>query len=152
ERDVHQVSLERNYRCAEGIVRVSLQALGADREVTADRSGGVVNVHPAPGGEDAQTAEVVALIKAAKARGFDFEQIAVLAPWGQDRDRCAAALRLAGIPVYARTDDHWETTALTMLIEVMASWAAGGDASGVQLPELLETFTALVRGAGEHEK
>jgi DNA helicase II / ATP-dependent DNA helicase PcrA len=151
EQDVHKVSLERNYRCAEGIIRVSLQALGAEREVTAERPGGAVNVHPAPGGEAAQTAKAHALVKAAKARGVDFEQIAVLAPWGQDRDRCAAAMRLAGIPVYARTDEHWETTALTMLIEVMASWAANGDTSGVQLPELLETFTALVRGGGEHE-
>ena len=151
ENDVHKVSLERNYRCAQGIVRVSLQALGADREVTSERQGGAVKLHPAPGGEVAQTAKALALVKAAKSRGVDYEQIAVLAPWGQDRDRCADAMRVAGIPVYARTDEHWETTTLTMLLEVMASWAAHRDASGVELPELLETFMAVVRGGADHE-
>lgn len=151
EENVREVSLERNYRCAQGIVRVSLQALGAEREVTSERLGGAVALHPAPGGEHAQTAEALALVKAARSRGVDYEQIAVLAPWGQDRDRCADALRAADIPVYARTDEHWLTTTLTMLLEVMASWGAHRDACGVELPELLETFTAVVRGGTDHE-
>lgn len=151
EPEVHCVALERNYRCAEGIVEVSLRALGAEREITSERAGGSVTSHVVPGGEERQSAKALELVQEAVERGVDYDEIATSRRGGQDRDRCADALRVAGIPVYARTDDHWKTTSLTMLLEVLASWAAHRDAGGVSLPELLETFTAVVRGAGDHE-
>jgi DNA helicase-2/ATP-dependent DNA helicase PcrA len=150
EPDVHAVPLERNYRCAEGIVEVSLRALGAARDIQTERAGGSVTSHLVPGGEERQAEKAVELVEQAAARGVGYDQIAIVTPWGQDRNRCADALRMASIPVYARTDDHWKTTSLTMLLEVMASWAAHRDGAGIELPDLLDTFTAMVRGGGDH--
>ncbi|MDQ1582196.1 MAG: ATP-dependent helicase UvrD/PcrA [Microbacteriaceae bacterium] len=147
--DVSAISLDRNYRCAQGIIDVSLRALGEDRQIAGERAGGSVTVHAVTGGEVAQSQMALELVQAATKGGTAYEQIAVIAPWGSDRDRCADALREAGVPVFARSDEHWRTTSLTMLLEAMASWASRRDAAGVDLPELLETFSALVRGARE---
>lgn len=150
EPEVHCVPLEHNYRCATGIIEISLRALGEHREVSGERSGGSVVLHQVTGGESAQTAKALELVQAAADRGVAFEEIAIIAPWGSDRDRCADLLREKGIPVYARTDEHWRTTSLTMLLEVMASWAVRRDAAGIGLHELLETCSAIVAASREH--
>jgi DNA helicase-2/ATP-dependent DNA helicase PcrA len=148
--EVRCVALERNYRCAAGIIEVSLRALGEDRNITGERSGGGVTLHPVTGGETAQTTKALELVQFAATRGVAYDEIAIIAPWGRDRDRCAEALRAAGIPVYARADEHWKTTPLTMLLEVMASWASRRDAAGVRLYELLEAFSSTVAAGREH--
>lgn len=150
EPQVLAVSLEHNYRCAQGIIDVSLRALGETRTITGHRPGGSVSVHAVTGGEDGQTAMALELVLDAINRDVAYEQIAVLAPWGQDRDRCADSLRTSGIPVFARTEEHWRTTSLTMLLEAMAAWACHSGQAGIELPELLDTFSALVRGARDH--
>lgn len=150
EDDVLAISLERNYRCAQGIIDASLRALGEKREIRGERQGGSVTIHEASGGEAGQSMLALGLVEAAIAREVLYEQIAVIAPWGSDRDRSADALREAGIPVFARTDEHWRTTSLTMLLEAMASWATRRAAAGIDLPELLETFSAVVRGGRDH--
>lgn len=151
EPEVRRVELERNYRCATGIIKVSLRALGETRTITGEREGGSVTLHSVTGGETAQTEKAVELVRATAGRGISYDQIAVLAPWGGDRDRCANALRADGIPVYARADDHWRTTSLTMMLEVMASWACLRDEAGVTLHEVLDTFAAVVPAAREHQ-
>jgi DNA helicase-2/ATP-dependent DNA helicase PcrA len=150
EPEVRCVSLARNYRCSSRIIEVSLRALGEDRDIIGERSGGSVTLHRVTGGEAAQTATAVELVEAAAADGVAYDEIAVLAPWGSDRDRCADALRAAGIPVYARTDAHWKTTSLTMLLEIMASWSTRRDAAGVGIHELLDAFSGIVPAAREH--
>ena len=150
ERDVLAIALQRNYRCAQVIIDTSLRALGETRTIVGDRSGGSVTVHAASGGERGQTELAIDLVQAALQRGVAYEQIAVIAPWGQDRDRCANLLREVGVPVFARTDEHWRTTPLTMLLEGMASWACRRAAAGVELPELLELFATLARPPRAH--
>jgi DNA helicase-2/ATP-dependent DNA helicase PcrA len=150
EAQVRAVSLERNYRCGQGIIDVSLRALGETRTITGDRPGGSVAIHPVTGGEAGQSEMALELVREAVAQGIPHEQIAVLAPWGQDRDRCADVLRRASVPVFARTDEHWRTTPLTLSLEAMAAWACRRGDAGIELPELLDTFAAQVRGARDH--
>lgn len=150
EPEVREVQLERNYRCGQQIIDVSLRALGEDREVRGEHDGGLVAVHAATGGERGQAQRAVELVQGVATEGVVYEQIAVLAPWGQDRDRCADYLRDAGIPAFARSDEHWRTTSLTMLIEEMASWGSRGEAAGVDLPALLDAVGGIVRGVVDH--
>jgi DNA helicase II / ATP-dependent DNA helicase PcrA len=150
ENGVHRVPLEINYRCGQNIIDVSVRALGRRRHIRGDRSGGTTQVQRAPGGEDAQTQEATRLVEAAIARDVPPEEIAVIAPWGSDRDLAVELMRERGIPVYARSDEHWRTTALTALLEAMANWATRRQASGFHLFELLETFAALVREGRDH--
>lgn len=150
EPTVQEVRLDRNYRCGQNIIDISLRALDQKREIMGERGGGSVHVHPVPGGVAAQSQAALELVRDAAHAGVPFDGIAVIAPWRQDRDACADLMREAGLPVYSRSDDHWKTTALTMLIEAMASWAARRGEAGADLSELLETFSSVVRGAGEH--
>lgn len=147
---VQEVRLDRNYRCGQNIIDISLRALGQEREITGERGGGSVHVHAVPGGVAAQSQAALDLVREAADAGVRFDEIAVIAPWTQDRDACADLMRVAGLPVYSRSDDHWKTTALTMLIEAMASWAARRGEAGADLSELLETLRGVVRDAREH--
>jgi DNA helicase-2/ATP-dependent DNA helicase PcrA len=150
EPNVKRVILERNYRSGQGIIDISLRALGASRTINGERDGGSVEVHPVTGGEGAQGSKALELVQAAVEDGIAHEQIAILSVWGADRDRCTQLLREADVPVFARSDDHWRTTSLTMLLEAMASWAHRRTGAGIDLSELLETLSNLVYGAGEH--
>lgn len=145
---VHTVRLEHNYRCASGIIEISLKALGHPRRVVGNRDGGDVAYHPVTGGETAQTAKAIEIVQAEIESGVALEAIAIIAPWGNDRDNCADALRSVGIPVYARSETYWSTTPLTMLLETMASWAAGS--ADVDLGELLESIVETLPAAREH--
>jgi len=147
EPEVQEIRLERNYRCGQDIIDISLLALGQARTIEGERDGGVVLVHQAPGGVGAQAQRALDLVEHTAERGVPLDQIAVIASWGADRDGCANALREAGIPVYARNDDYWRPTALTMVIESMASWATRRDEAGIELAELLETLASVVREA-----
>lgn len=147
---VSAVTLERNYRCAQSIIDISLRALGEQRTVRGERNGGTLEVHAVIGGEEAQAVRAVELVEAALRAGTAYEQIAVIAPWGQDRDLCAQALRDAQIPVFARVDKNWRTTPLTMLLEAMASWACRRSAAGIELRDLLDALRGLARDAREH--
>jgi DNA helicase-2/ATP-dependent DNA helicase PcrA len=148
---VSRVFLEKNYRCGQGIVDLSIRALGEDRAIIGNHDGGSVELYVAPGGEEAQTSKAVDLIVTAHESGVAFDQIAVVAAWGQDRDRVADQLRSDGIPVYARTDRHWGTATVTMLLEAMASWASRRIESGIELSDLLETWKSVVRTGDDHE-
>jgi DNA helicase-2/ATP-dependent DNA helicase PcrA len=147
---VRAVTLERNYRCAQSIIDSSLRALGEHRTVRGERDGGTLEVHAVTGGEPAQAARALELVQAASRAGTPYEQIAVIAPWGQDRNLCAEALRDAQVPVFARIDKHWRTTPLTMLLEAMASWACRRAAAGVELRDLLGSLRGLARDSREH--
>ncbi|MFL5899078.1 MAG: UvrD-helicase domain-containing protein, partial [Solirubrobacterales bacterium] len=50
EPGVTEVRLERNYRCGQRIIDISLRALGQDREIEGNHDGGDVFVHEAGGG------------------------------------------------------------------------------------------------------
>lgn len=150
EPEVLEVQLDRNYRCGQAIIDISLLALGEERTIHGEYDGGIVHVHPAPGGVPAQTQMALQVIRNAQAAGTPFDQIAIIASWGSDRDGCAGVLRQAGVPVYTRSDDQWRPTAVTMLVETMASWATRRDESGIDLAELLETLASVAWGPSDH--
>lgn len=145
EPEVAMVRLNRNYRSGQEIINGSLRALGESRVISGEHEGGVIRVHAAPGGETAQARRAAELVRSAIERGVAPEQIAVLASWGQDRDRCAAELRAAGIPVFAREDGDWKPTPVTMLVEASASWASQQPRTAKGLGELLGRFADLLR-------
>ncbi len=150
EPEVQTVELERNYRCGQAIIDASLRALGQTRTIHGEHDGGSVRLHTATGGVTGQAAVAVALATGAIGHGIAPEQIAVISPWGSDRDLCAAALRDAGVPVFARTDRDWATTPLTMLLEAIASWTSRRAAAGIELHELLDQLRAIAPDAREH--
>ncbi len=152
EDGITPVYLEKNYRCGQAIIDLSVRALGADRTIKGNHDGGSVDVISAPGGEDAQAAQAVELILRAQEEGVENDQIALVASWGKDRDRVVDLLRQLDVPVFARRDDHWRPTTLTMLIEALASWSVRGPDAFSELYELLETWQLLTRTADDHQK
>lgn len=145
EPTVTKIRLLRNYRSGQFIIDSALAALELDYSVEGEREGGIVRVHFAPGGEVAQARAASTLVQELLQSGTAPEQIAVIAAWGQDRDRVAAALRDAGVPVFARADDRWRATQATTLIEKTAAWVSQRDSSGTDLPTLLSEYAAVFR-------
>jgi DNA helicase-2/ATP-dependent DNA helicase PcrA len=144
--DVTRVPLEKNYRCGEAIIAASLRALGEHRTVVHDRDGGRIEAHRVTGGDDALRARAIELVRRAHdERHVPYEQIALLVPWGYERDRAAEALRAADIPVYARSDRQYRPTPVTMLLEALASWAARRAGAGITLHDVLEASTSTAR-------
>jgi DNA helicase II / ATP-dependent DNA helicase PcrA len=150
DRSVRAITLDRNYRCSQDIIDASLLALGEERTVKGERDGGTITIHAAIGGEVGQSELARDRVQSALEAGTDAEQIAVLAPWGSDRDRVAESLRNAGIPVFARADKYWRTTTLTMVLEAMASWSCRPDRTGVELADMLDALTNIVPEARDH--
>lgn len=148
--EIHSVTLEQNYRSGQGIIDVALRALGEIRSISANHAGGTVAAHPAPGGVVAQAEGVVRLVQAELAAGIAPEQIAVLTPWGSDRDLCVTYLRDAGVPAFARSDEHWKATPLTNLVESMAAWVMRGDPARTGLADLLSELQSALRGECDH--
>jgi len=135
---VLEVKLRHNYRCPQQIIDASLRALGEQRDVAGQRDGGTLEIHAASADEKEQAYDALEIVESSVAAGTEHDQIAIVAPWGADRDRCMRALREADIPVFARAGEHWRVTPLTMTLESLASWAHRREAAGVALHELLE--------------
>jgi DNA helicase-2/ATP-dependent DNA helicase PcrA len=148
--DVNTQYLLRNYRSGQSLVDTARRVLAVDHAIEAEHEGGTLQIHPSPGGEAAQADAVLRLVQGAIADGAALDQILIVAPWGKDRDRCADALRAASIPVFARSDDAWEPTPLTQLIEAMAAWVTNRDASGVTLGDILDGVRNLTRATEPH--
>lgn len=146
-----RVFLEKNYRCGQAIIDLSVRALGEDRSITGDHDGGSVNVYPAPGGEAAQAARAVEIIQQVRSEGVADDEIVVVAAWGKDRDQVVDLLREQQIPVFSRRDDYWRPTALTTLVELMASWSVRGLDAISDLYGLLEKWQTVVRTGDEHQ-
>lgn len=135
---VTAVHLQRNYRSGQALIDIALRVLQGPRVIEGQRTGGTVIVHPAPGGPRTQASTALQLVQRALANGSAPEKVAVLAPWGSDRDLCAQFLRQASIPVFCRSEGDWAATPLTTLLEAMAAWATRREGAGVDLAELLE--------------
>jgi DNA helicase-2/ATP-dependent DNA helicase PcrA len=150
--DVSTQYLLRNYRSGQSLVDTARRVLAVDHAIEAEHEGGTLQIHPSPGGEASQAEAVLRLVQGAIADGTALDQILIVAPWGKDRDRCADALRAASIPVFARSDDAWEPTPLTQLIEAMAAWATNRDASGVTLGDILDGVRNLTRATDPHSR
>ncbi|WP_071927053.1 UvrD-helicase domain-containing protein [Nocardia mangyaensis] len=146
--EINPINLERNYRSGTGIISAALKALGETRSVISDKPGGSVEIHSAPGGVPAQTQKVLELVVHEATRGIAYDQIAVLAPWGSDRDVIVKYLRSSGVPAFARSNDDWEPVPITLLLENMAVWSASSNAH--ELASRLRELDSVLRGQSDH--
>jgi DNA helicase II / ATP-dependent DNA helicase PcrA len=150
ESSVLEVKLRHNYRCPQQIIDASLRALGEQRDVASQRDGGTLEIHAPSDDESEQAQDALAIVERSLEAGADHDQIAIIAPWRADRDRCMRALRKADIPVFARAEEHWSVTPLTMTLESLASWAHRREDAGIALHELLETVGDICRLPDAH--
>lgn len=148
---VVEVRLQRNYRSGQNIIDIALQALGEDRSVVGREVGGVVTREFAPGGPDAQAKRVEELVRQAIADAVPAHEIAILTPTRAERDLCAHVLRQAGLPVFARDDEHWSPVPSTTLLEISAAWCSNGRPRA-QLASLLTRFSGSGRSVDRHER
>ncbi|MBH0781878.1 UvrD-helicase domain-containing protein [Nocardia bovistercoris] len=146
--EINSIQLERNYRSGTGIIATALKALGETRSVISDKPGGSVEIHPAPGGVVAQTRNVMKLVEDEASRGTAYDQIAVLSPWGADRDEIVKHLRSKGIPAFSRSDDDWKPAPVTILLESMAAWSVDSDAN--EVASRLRELDSVLRGRSDH--
>lgn len=146
ETGVRAVRLERNYRSGQGIIDSALSVLGERRVIQGTGVGGAVVVHPQQSTLDAQVNYTVELVRTAIADGVSPDQVAVLSPWGSDRDALVIKLRESSIPVFARGDEHWRTTPFTSLIETASAWTSQRLARGLLLSDIVPAFRHFLAG------
>jgi DNA helicase-2/ATP-dependent DNA helicase PcrA len=140
EPHVHKVALEQNYRSGQQIINSALAALGESRTIHPAGSGGLVTLHPGQRTVAAQVDYTSSLVSKILATGTPPDEIVVISAWSKDRDLVSESLRNSGVPVYARTDDHWRTTTLTAAFESSASWVASRQAQNRSLSAVLPVF------------
>lgn len=146
---VKTVSLTVNYRSGQDLINVANRLTGT-RTVTGQRSGGSVTITSVAGDEHAQAKATARVVAGLIDGGTLPDQIAILAPWASDRDRCVAELRMHDVPVFSRTDDYWRTTPVTTLIESLAAWSIVASRPGISLSELLESLHIVTRRNLDH--
>lgn len=147
---VTEVTLELNYRCGQDIVEASLQALGVSRTVRGVNEGGDIIIEAGADGPLAARERAVQLVRAALDDGISHEQIIVLTQGNDERDALVDDLRAAEIPVFARSDKHYGTTHLTMILEAMALYAALDPAPAEVLGDLLDSWQSAVPELLDH--
>lgn len=151
EPSVHSVSLDRNYRSGQHLIDIASR-LREGGTISGQRAGGEITLEAVPGAEANLAGAAVAAVSAAIKEGVPPDQIALLASWGGDRDRCVQTLRNWRIPVFARSDDDWRTTPVTSLLESMAAWAASDERSSSLLSNVIESLDAVMRGGVDHRE
>jgi DNA helicase-2/ATP-dependent DNA helicase PcrA len=149
EPKVETIPLQINYRNGQEIIDVA-RRLTDGQPVSGRRMGGPVTIRPVAGGEQDQAEQAAALIRGLIEDGAAPDDIAVLASWSGDRDRCAQQLRDVGVPVFSRSDDNWRMTPVTALLESMAAWSLDKSGSGVSLSDLLDTLRSVTRQVLDH--
>ncbi|MGY1857569.1 UvrD-helicase domain-containing protein [Modestobacter sp. SYSU DS0290] len=152
EEGIHRVVLERNYRNGQGIIDSALAVLGQQRVIQGTGAGGAVVVHAQQATVDAQVGYTVELVRRAIKEGTSADQIAVVSPWGSDRDALAAALRNAAIPVFARSDENWRTTPLTSLVETASAWISQRHVRSLLLSDIVPLFRQFISGGDRSER
>jgi DNA helicase II / ATP-dependent DNA helicase PcrA len=148
---VTKVELDMNYRCGQSIVDASLLALGEARDVHGANEGGELIVEPVADGEDGQRQLATRLVQRALAEGVPPEEITVLTQGGDELKLIVACLREEEIPVFARLDDQYRTTPVTLAIEALALYASTDPYPLEKLSGLLEEWRAVVAQALDHE-
>lgn len=149
---VKAVELEINYRCANDIIKASLQALGELRKVRGLTDGGDIIIEAPADGPEAQRTRAVELVRAAVDEGVPLEQILVVAQGNHERDLIVEDLRDAGVPVYARSDRDYRATRLTMAIEVLALYAATEPPPFTRLGPVLDDWEEALPDRLQHSQ
>lgn len=145
--DFRQVRLELNYRCRQEIIDGSLHVLQAaeSRNFVAaqgDERGEII-FKGCKQGLDEQAAHVVAHVRDRTAKGVPPGEVGVFAKRWDDLAPCEKALAGAGIPYRIVRGREYKATPLTMWVEAMAAWCAGGWRLG--RPRVLDMFSAWRR-------
>ncbi len=146
--DVHPVRLAMNYRCRQRIIDASLHVLQPEEErgfrsaAEGDDRGEVI-FRACKGGLDEQAEHVVAKIRERLGEGITPGEIGVFARRWHDLEPCEHALMDAGISYRIARMREYRTTPLTMWVEDMAWWCAGGWRSGK--PRMADLFSAWER-------
>jgi DNA helicase-2/ATP-dependent DNA helicase PcrA len=149
---VTKIELDINYRCRQSIIDASLLALGEERDVHGASEGGELIVEPVADGEDGQRQLATELAQRALAEGVPPEEITVLAQGGDELKLIVECLREADIPVFARLDDQYRTTPVTLAIEALALYASTDPQPLEALSGLLEEWRTVVTQALGHEE
>ena len=148
---VTRVELDINYRCGQAIVDASLLALGEERSVRGASDGGEIVIEPAADGEDGQRLLAVQLVQQALNEEIPYEEISILAQSGPELKLIVEMLREADVPVFARLDDEYGTTSVTLAIESLALYAATQPQPLEQLADHLDEWKAVAPDPVDHE-
>jgi DNA helicase II / ATP-dependent DNA helicase PcrA len=148
---VTRVELNVNYRCGQAIVDASLLALGETRSVRGASDGGEIVIEAVANGENGQRQLAVELVQQALDEDTPHEEITVLAQAGPELKSIVEMLREAGVPVFARLDNEYGTTPVTLAIESLALYAAADPPPLEQLSELLNEWKAVTPDLLDHE-
>jgi DNA helicase-2/ATP-dependent DNA helicase PcrA len=156
-KDVRRVNLELNYRCRQEIIDASLHILQPEQErgfqaaPTDEPETGDIIFHECPTGLAQQAAETVARVEELVAAGVLPGEVGILTTRWQDQVEFQQRLDAQAIPYRIARGPTYKATPLTMWIENMAAWCAGGWHRGSpRLAELFATWeSTLVTCRGE---
>ena len=146
-KDVRVERLELNYRCRQEIIDASLLVLQPETDrnfhaVQTDSRGELI-FRPCPAGLEEQANYVVATVQAAIGAGVSPADIAVLGSRWEDLYAFEQPLTDAGVPYRLVRGRNYRATPLTMWIEDLAAWCAGGWKKS--RPRMVELMTGWQR-------
>ncbi|OFJ50899.1 ATP-dependent helicase [Mycolicibacterium grossiae] len=150
--DVTPITLRRNYRCGEEIIRIARGVKHGAAPVDAHRGGGAVTLDKCPGGFADQCAHAAHRVTVIRRAGTPLHQIAVIA---STNDLCLTvvqALADVGIPAFFRNTNDYRHTSATVLVEGCAAWACSGrETSDYRLGSLLRQWRSLYGSGRDRE-
>ncbi|WP_293001575.1 ATP-dependent helicase [Mycobacterium sp.] len=142
--DVTPITLRRNYRCGEEIIRLAHGVKLGQSPVDAQRTGGTVTVNECPGGFPEQCIRATQQVLTTVQAGVPLHEIALIC---SNNDLCSTlltALRGAGIAAFFRNTNDYRHTAATAFVEGCAAWACGGrETSNYRLGALLRQWRSV---------
>lgn len=142
---VHPVTLQRNYRCGQEIVRIAHAMKHSKTPVVGNHDGGQVTVTQCRDGFAAQCAHAADRVSAIAQSGMPLHEIVIICPTNAQCDIAARVFRQRGIPVSFRNTDHYRLTQVTSFIEGCAAWAAlGHESSNYRLADLLRQWRSIL--------
>lgn len=147
--DVRSIALEMNYRCGQDIIDASLHVLQPEQERafrSSQREKGDIYFQQCDGGLAEQASLAVARMKELIEGGVVPGEIGVLAARWDDLAEFEKELAARGVPYRAQRTAPYKPTPLTVWIEDLARWCAGGWRSGTpKLWTLFRSHQGLIR-------
>lgn len=142
--DVRAVTLQRNYRCGQEIVRVAHNMKHSDTAVVGGHDGGIITVTHCPQSFTAQCVHAANRVLADAHEETSLHNIVVICPTNALCEIAANTFRQHGISVSHRNTDHYRLTQATAFVEGCASWAVlERELSNYRLGSLLRQWRAL---------
>jgi DNA helicase-2/ATP-dependent DNA helicase PcrA len=142
--DVTPITLRRNYRCGEEIIRIAHGVKHGKSPVDAHRAGGSVTLDKCPGGFGEQCGHAAQRVTATQQSGTPLHEIAVIC---STNDLCLTAVKALaddGTPAFFRNTSDYRNTSATVFVEGCAAWSCSGrETSNYPLGSLLRQWRAL---------